>query len=757
MQLTNPSQPPPAEAGIIFPGKGEMARLCRRLDWAATPLGPIGRWPQSLRTAAGMVVAQGIAQSLCWGPELVQIYNDEYRVIMRDKHPAGLGRSVLENWPEIRGEIGPLFQRVLGGETVYFEDLLLRVERNGAIEDAFFTFSYSPVRVESGQVGGALINCFETTRQVQARTVQAERDRLFESLAFERSRLEYVFQHAPAFLAVLRGPEHVFEIANEAYYRLVGVRDLLGKPALDALPEVRGQGFDALLDGVLATGEPFIGREIPLRVARGPGAEVEEVYVDFLYLPLVEADGSRTGVIAHGHDVTAQVRARREVERLLRESEQAGHALREVNAVLEDQQAEMQTVNQQLQENALELEMQTEELQHTAAALEERSHEAESAREEAERARQHLARVIEQAPVAMYIALGPDHVFDVVNEPYCAMVGRRPRDMLGRRGREVFPELVAQGVFDIIERVYETGVAYRAPAIPAAFDTNGDGSPETHYFNLVYQPLFDAAGEVYAMALVATEVTELVQARQAAESARQEAEVANRAKADFLASMSHELRTPLNAIGGYTDLVEMGIHGPVTQAQREALGRVKSSQQHLLTLINDVLAFARVEAGHIELDLRAHPAAGLLASVEPLVAPMAQAKDIGLSANECDPSLHFVGDAERARQILLNLVGNAIKFTQPGGRVRLGCEQQGSWVEIRVADNGPGIAPDQQQSIFDPFVQVERRFSNPRDGVGLGLAISRDLARAMGGELSVTSVPGEGSTFVLRLPSTGRG
>ncbi|HEX2206883.1 MAG TPA: PAS domain-containing protein [Longimicrobium sp.] len=741
---------PPAR--LIFPGESEMARLCRGMDWAATSLGAIEAWPQSLKTAAGMVIAQGIAQSLCWGPRLVQVYNDEYRVIMGDKHPDGLGRPLFDNWPEIREDIGPLVQRVLGGETVFFEDLLLRVERHGAAEDAWFTFSYSPVRVESGEVGGLLINCFETTRQVQARAVQAERDRLFESLAFERSRLEYVFQHAPAFLAVLRGPTHVFEIANEAYYRLVGRRDILGKPALDALPEVRNQGFDALLDNVLRTGEPFIGRELPLRIARTPGADPEEVYVDFAYLPLVEADGTRSGVIAHGHDVTGQVLARRQVELLLRESEEARQRLRQANAALEAQQAEMEAVNQQLQENALELEMQTEELQRTAAALEERTQDAEAARAQAERAREHLERLVHQAPVAMYIALGREHVFDIVNAPYYAMVGKRPDEMLGRPGREVFPELVPQGVFDIIEQVYDTGVAYRAPAIPAVFDTDGDGSPRTHHFNLVYQPLLDARGAVYAIALVATEVTELVAAREAADAARQEAELANRAKADFLASMSHELRTPLNAIGGYVDLVEMGIHGPVTPAQREALGRVKVSQQHLLTLINDVLTFARVEAGRIDLDLQEHSASGLLATIEPLVAPLAEARQIVLSVGDCDPSLRLVADAERTRQILLNLVGNAIKFTQPLGRVRLTCQERDGWADIRVSDNGPGIAPEKQQSIFDPFVQVERRFSNPREGVGLGLSISRDLARAMGGELSVASVPGEGSTFTLLLP-----
>ncbi|HEX6369920.1 MAG TPA: PAS domain-containing protein [Longimicrobium sp.] len=733
MRATGPGSTTASLARLIFPGEGEMARLCRAIDWVATPLGAAASWPQSLRTAAGMVIAQGIAQSLCWGPQLVQVYNDEYRVIMGDKHPDGLGRPLFDNWPEIRGDIGPMVQRVLGGETVFFEDLLLRVQRHGAVEDAWFTFSYSPVRVESGEVGGLLINCFETTRQVQARALQAERDRLFDSLAFERSRLEYVFQHAPAFLAVLRGPAHVFEIANEAYYRLVGRRDILGKPALDALPEVRGQGFDVLLDNVLRTGEPFVGRELPLRIVRTPGADPETVYVDFAYLPLVEADGTRSGIIAHGHDVTEQVLARREVERLLRESEEAGQKLREANAALEAHQAEMEAVNQQLQDNALELEMQTEELQRTAMALEERSQDAEAARAQAERAREHLERLIHQAPVAMYIALGREHVFDIVNAPYYAMVGKRPEEVLGRPGREVFPELVPQGVFDIIHQVYDTGVAYRASAIPAVFDTDGDNAAETHYFNLVYQPLLDAEGAVYAVAMVATEVTELVAARQAAEAARQEAEVANRAKADFLASMSHELRTPLNAIGGYVDLVEMGIHGPVTPAQAEALGRVKMSQQHLLTLINDVLTFARVAAGRIDLDLQEHSASWLLARIEPLVSPMARAKQILFSVGDCDPLLRLVGDAERTRQILLNLVGNAIKFTGSGGRVRLTCEEQGDWADIRVADDGPGIAPEKQESIFDPFVQVERRFSNPREGVGLGLSISRDLARAMGG------------------------
>jgi signal transduction histidine kinase len=666
----------------IFAAGGEMGRLCRELDWSTTPLGPVEHWPQSLRTAASMVIAQGIAQSLCWGTELVQVYNDAYRLIMQDKHPSGLGRSVLHNWAEIRNDIEPLFRRVLEGETTFFEDLPLRVERNGVIDDAYFTFSYSPVRIESGEIGGALINCFETTQQVHARALQAERDRLFESLRFERSRLEYVFQNAPAFLAVMRGRDHTIELVNQAYYRLVGHRDIVGRTVLEALPEIREQGFIELLDTVFETGEPFIGKQLPVLLQPTPGAPPEEKFIDLSYMPLIEEDGTRTGVIAHGYEVTEQVLARREVEH----------------------------------------------------------------------AREHLSRVIEQAPVAMYIALGRDHVFDVVNAPYYAMVGKTPAEVIGRPARDVFPEFASQGIFEIIDKVFDTAVPFEASAIPAAFDADGDGVAEPHYFNLVYQPLHDAQQNVYAIALVATEVTALVQAREAAESAQIEAEVANRAKADFLASMSHELRTPLNAIGGYVQLVEMGIHGPVTPDQQAALTRVRSSQQHLLSLINDVLAFAKLEAGQIELQRDTFAADELFTSLETLLAPQAAAKNIRLLA-ECGTGAYLVGDAERVRQILLNLAGNAVKFTPPGGEVVLRCVRKGERVEISVIDNGPGIPAEKHESIFDPFFQVDRRLSNPREGVGLGLAISQDLAAAMSGAITVDSEPGRGSTFTLSLPA----
>jgi len=267
----------------IFPETG-MGRLCRAKDWSSTPLGPVADWPVSLRTTSAMVLRQGLPQALCWGPSLHQIYNDGYRIILGDKHPDALGTPVLETWAEISTEIAPLFASVTRGETVYFEDLHLRVKRHGRTEDAWFTFSYSPILIESGEVGAVLVNCIETTAQVQGRLAQFERDALLEQLTVERARLEATFRQSPSFFAIMRGPDNVFELVNDAYARIIGAgRDLIGKALFDALPETRGQGFDRYIQRVRDTGESLVFRDLPVMLARSTGAPLEERYVDITY------------------------------------------------------------------------------------------------------------------------------------------------------------------------------------------------------------------------------------------------------------------------------------------------------------------------------------------------------------------------------------------------------------------------------------------------------------------------------------------
>ena len=252
--------------------------------------------------------------------------------------------------------------------------------------------------------------------------------------------------------------------------------------------------------------------------------------------------------------------------------------------------------------------------------------------------------------------------------------------------------------------------------------------------------------------ILGASISERTRAENELQSAYNLVSKANRAKAEFLAVMSHELRTPLNAIAGYAELLSLGVSGQLSEKQADAVARIRTNQQHLLALIDDVLSFAKIEAGTTMVTPQHVRLRNALDELEPHVRPELLQKKLTMSYDPGDPGLEVVADPTKLRQILLNVLGNAIKFTPTGGRIALDVLRDSEFARIRVADSGIGVPTENLEQIFEPFFQVDSGTTREYPGVGLGLAISRDLARAMGGDVSIESTLGKGSVVSIAIP-----
>lgn len=284
-------------------GGGEMGALVRSYDWANSSIGPPETWPQSLRVTVRLVLNTRHPMFIWWGPDLIQFYNDAYRATMgHERHPSALGARGRECWAEIWDIIGPQIDHVMSGKGSTWDiERLVPVTRHGRREDVWWTYSYSPIDYEGG-VGGVLVVCNDVTAQYKAKLALEDQTR----------RLEQLFEKAPSFMAILRGPNHVFELANAAYRRLIGDRDVLGKTINAVLPEVEAQGFIKLLDDVRQSGITHVGRRVPIHLTSEDGA-TKLHYLDFVYAPLIEPGGEVSGIFVEGVDITDHMQAEQQL------------------------------------------------------------------------------------------------------------------------------------------------------------------------------------------------------------------------------------------------------------------------------------------------------------------------------------------------------------------------------------------------------------------------------------------------------------
>jgi PAS domain S-box-containing protein len=364
----------------------------------------------------------------------------------------------------------------------------------------------------------------------------------------------------------------------------------------------------------------------------------------------------------------------------------------------------------------------------------------------AEEATRHLWDLFDSANALIYVK-DTEGRYLLANEDYTRRFGVRREEILGRTDDDLYPGGCAGAYSDNDRRVLESGDLIQAEE-PYA-DMSGATDQFRRWVSIKF-PLFDSAGEPYGLGGISTDITERKRAEDAATWARFAAEQASRKKDEFLSRMSHELRTPLNAVVGFADLLRLQ---PLPAPAAQQVEQIAEAGKHLVSLVNDALDIAWIEAGSPGMELIGVPAAGPLSQALAIIRPLAAAQEIEI-ASDLHEALNrwIVADPRRLRQVFLNLLGNAVKFNQPRGLVRVSCRIDGDVLRYRFTDTGPGLSEADCERLFTPFSRGSG--ADRTEGTGLGLALSRGLVEEMGGRVGLErSAPGEGSTFYVDVPT----
>ncbi|MFN3570897.1 MAG: PAS domain-containing protein [Polaromonas sp.] len=631
-------------------GDTPTAQLMRGKDWSGPGLGPPQQWPQPLRSVVSLMLGSAFPMFVAWGPSLHMLYNQAYADILGAKHPRALGHPFFDVWQDIRADIEPLVRRALGGESLFVDNLYLRMHRRGFDEDTWFTFSYSPVRDEAGAIAGFFCACTETTAMVLAERHQRA----------EQERLQSLFSQAPGFIAIMRGPDHVFEIANQAYVQLTGFRDVIGKPLAQALPEVVEQGFVKLLDQVYSSGEPYVGRSVRLMLNRERGAPPTEAWLDFVYQPLRDATGAVNGVFVQGHEVT-----------------------------------------------------------------------------ELQRTQQALLAFSNSIPAIAWVAAA-DGPLERFNSQWQVYTGQTPESALGNGWMaSLHPDdraVARENWARVRGGNQEWQVDYRLRGAGGGY----------RWFKARAVPQLDADGRVLRWFGTTTDIEET-------RAAAQVLQEADREKDEFLATLAHELRNPLAPI---RTAVQLLASPAATERVRDQATAVITRQVgHMAHLLDDLIDIARITRRRLILKKERMSVDELVETALETARPLAEARRQLLEATVVRPGLQLLADPVRLAQILSNLLNNASKYTDAGGRIRLEVTLAPGAVVFTVTDSGIGMSEAAISKVFAMFAQEQSALDRSEGGLGIGLALVKGLVELHEGTVTAHSAgPGLGSRFTVTLP-----
>ena len=605
-----------------------------------------------------------------------------------------------------RGLMDEMFRT--GEPVTVLESPLQLIDSAGEVGDGYINLALRPYRDADGGIIGALAVLQDVTGPVTARKqveqLAAALQEARKKSELAGARLDQMFQSAPAFITLLRTDAHVFELMNPAYRRLIGDRDLLGKPVREALPELEGQGFFELLDRVYATGETFVGNELPLRLRRRPGEAIEQAFVTFTYEAFRDQAGAIDGIIVFGFDVTEMVLARQRIEELAADQTRARA----------------------------------------------RAEAAVGALERAVQERRTLTEAVEQSGGFIGISR-PDGTPVFLNESGRQLVGLTGQDDISqRRVLDFFPPDLQDRVRDEVLPTLAGAGRWQGELAFRHFVT---GERIAAWYNGF--AVRDPDGKITALATVSRDIRpqKALEAERAGvlereQGLRLEAEAAGRARDEFLAMLGHELRNPLAPISTAAQL--MKLRGDHHQHERLVIERQVA---HLSRLVDDLLDVARIARGKIDLQRESVEVSEIALKAIEMASPLLEQRAQQFTVDVQREGLLVDGDPVRLAQVVANLLTNAAKYTPTQGHIELSAAREGGEVVIAVRDDGPGIQPDLLPRIFDIFVQGKRAIDRAEGGLGLGLSLVKNLVALHGGSVAVKNRKPTGCEFSVRLPA----
>jgi len=666
-------------------GGGELATLVRTFDWSATPVGPLHRWPHALTTIVGFMLQSAVPMVLLWGQDGIMIYNDAYSVVAGSGHTEKFGRPVLQAWPEVADFNRHIMQVGLAGGTLAYKDQELTLHRNGRAEKAWMNLDYSPVLNEDGQAVGVVAIVVETTDRVLA-------DR---RIAAELQRQRDLFRKMPGFVAILSGPEHIYEYVNEAYIDIGGRPDFVGHSVRQMLPELEGQGFFELLDGVYRTGERLVTHGMELRLA----GSAEPKFVTFVYEPIHDQQGAVTGIFVGGYETTEAYRTA---------------------AALRASEAQLKHLNEMLAERIGE---RTSRLLATEMLI------------------QTFFNHSSECHAVLSEVAGGDFRYEEVN-PTLLRLYRKTRDqVIGWTTSEIFGAETGADLNRHLSRALATGVPHRY-----------ERQHGTALVEAVATPVLDGAGAGRRLIVSARDVTER---RALEEQLRQSQKM--EAVGQLTGGIAHDFNNLLTGITGSLDLIGKRIGEGHFATIPRYIDAAQTSARRAAALTQRLLAFSRRQALDPKPTDVNRLVAGMEDLIRRTVGPGVVVEVVGaggLWLTQVDPSQlenALLNLAINARDAMPHGGRITIETANKWFDYRVAKDRDlppGQYVALCVTDTGTGMTPDVISRAFDPFFTTKPL----GQGTGLGLSMIHGFVRQSGGQVRIYSEIGKGTTMSLYLP-----